>query len=91
MRIQYYTKKLNSWTGDARVDSINAHNGKPTDKNHVSIDNLVAFQYLPTITKKGKRKSYLSDATFLSMKHKQELTVILTVEGGSSVVWSSCQ
>jgi hypothetical protein len=33
----------------------------------------------------------LSDATFLSVKHKQELTVILTVEGGSSVVWSSCQ
>lgn len=68
------------------MDSINAHNGKPTYKSHVSIDNLVAFQYLPMITKQGKRKSYLSDATFLSMKHEQELTVILTVEGGSSVV-----
>ncbi len=68
------------------MDSINAHNRKPTYKNHVSIDNLVAFKYLPMLTKKGKRKSYLSDTTFLSVKHKQELTVILTVEGSSSVV-----
>jgi len=62
------------------------HTMEPTYKNHVSIDNFIAFQYLPMLTKKGKRKSYLSDATFLSVKHKQELTVILTVEGGSSVV-----